>query len=79
MPVPTRRRWWRITLFVAVMLLIEFLDEYAYSALEAARPLIRDSFQLTYTQVSLITTIPLLVAIVVEPAVGLLFDQQQRK
>ena len=74
-----KRPWWRLTLFVFVMLLVEFLDEFAYSALEAARPLIRDSFTLTYVQISLITTVPLFVAIIVEPLVGLYFDDRQRR
>ena len=74
-----RRPWWRLTFFLFVMLLIEFLDEFVYSGLETARPLIRDSFQLTYTEISLITTVPLLVAILVEPAIGLLFNTGQRR
>ncbi len=73
------RVWWRLTYFAFVMLVIEFLDEFAYSALEAARPLIRDSFALTYVQVSLITTVPVLVAIVVEPAIGLFADAHRRR
>ena len=75
----TKRPWWRLSLFVFIMLLIEFLDEFAYSSLEAARPLIRDSFDLNYVQISLITTIPLAVSIIVEPAVGLLFNSAKRK
>jgi FSR family fosmidomycin resistance protein-like MFS transporter len=73
------RPWWRLTLFVFVMLVVEFLDEFAYSALEAARPLIRDSFGLTYVQLGLITTIPVLVAIVVEPIVGIFADSGKRR
>lgn len=74
-----RPPWWRLTFFLFVMLLIEFLDEFVYSGLETARPLIRDSFQLTYTEISLITTVPLLVAIIAEPAIGLLFNPRQRR
>ncbi|MEM9775839.1 MAG: MFS transporter, partial [Chloroflexota bacterium] len=74
-----KRPWWRVTLFVFVMLVIEFLDEFAYSTLEAARPLIRDAFELTYVEISLVTTIPLIVAIIVEPIVGLMFDQRKRR
>jgi FSR family fosmidomycin resistance protein-like MFS transporter len=69
----------RLTLFVFVMLVVEFLDEFSYSALEAARPLIRDSFALTYVQVSLITTIPILVAIFVEPVAGIFADTGKRR
>lgn len=74
-----KRPWWRLTLFVVAILLVEFLDEFAYSTLEAARPLIRDSFELTYVQISLITTVPLFIAIIVEPLVGLYFDDRQRR
>ena len=69
----------RLTIFVFVMLVVEFLDEFTYSALEAARPLIRDEFGLTYIQISLITTIPVLVAIIVEPLVGLYADSSKRR
>lgn len=69
----------RLTFFVFVMLVIEFLDEFAYSALEAARPLIRDSFALSYVEVGLITTVPVLVAIVIEPVIGLLADTGRRR
>ena len=62
-----------------MMLIIEFLDEFAYSALEAARPLIRDAFTLTYVEVGLITTIPIVVATLVEPVVGLYADSGRRR
>jgi len=75
----TSRPWWRLTFFVFLMLLIEFMDEFAYSALEAARPLIRDEFMLTYVEVGLITTIPILVAILIEPIVGLFADTNKRR
>ncbi len=69
----------RLTVFVLVMLVVEFLDEFAYSALEAARPLIRDAFMLTYVEVSLITVVPVLVAILVEPVAGLFADTGKRR
>lgn len=75
----SRRAWWRLTFFVLVMLVIEFLDEFAYSALEAARPLIRDSFALSYVQLGLITTLPVLVAILIELVVGLYADTGKRR
>lgn len=74
-----QRPWWRLTFFVFVMLLIEFLDEFAYGGLEAARPLIRDAFALSYVQVGLITTVPVVVATVVEPIFGLFADSSRRK
>ncbi len=79
MTVPKSRPWWRLTFFVFLMLIIEFMDEFAYSALEAARPLIRDDFALNYIQVGLITTIPILVAIVIEPIIGLFADTDKRR
>jgi FSR family fosmidomycin resistance protein-like MFS transporter len=69
----------RLTVFVWVMLVVAFLDEFAYSILEAARPLIRDSFTLTYVDISLVTTVPILVAILVEPVVGLYADGPYRR
>lgn len=72
------RPWWRLTFFVFVMLVVEFLDEFAYSALEAARPLIRDSFTLSYVQLGLISTFPILIAIVIEPLFGLFADSGKR-
>ena len=78
--MPTvRRAWWRLTYFVFVMLVIEFLDEFAYSALEASRPLIRNSFGLNYVQISLITTVPVLVALIIEPIVGLYANTGKRR
>lgn len=79
MPEINRRAWWRITYFVLVMLVVEFLDEFAYSALEAARPLIRDAFTLTYVQVGMITSVPVLVAIFIEPLVGLFANTSKRR
>ena len=76
---PQERAWWRLTRFVLIMLVIEFLDEFSYSALEAARPLIRDAFALSYVQVGLITTIPILVATVTEPIIGLFADSGKRR
>lgn len=73
------RPWWRLTTFVFIMLIVEFLDEFSYSALEAARPLIRDEFALTYVQVGLITTLPVLIATFVEPLFGLFADTGKRR
>lgn len=79
MTLKPSRPLWRLTFFVLLMLLIEFMDEFAYSALEAARPLIRDDFDLSYVQVGLITTIPITVAIFIEPIMGLLADTNKRR
>lgn len=74
-----KRPWWRVTLFVFVMLLIEFLDEFAFSASEAAWPLIRDTFDLNYIQIGLLITIPTLIAIVIEPIIGIFADTDKRR
>ncbi|MEL6407303.1 MAG: MFS transporter [Chloroflexota bacterium] len=76
---PIKRAWWRVSLFVLLMLLIEFMDEFTYSGIEVARPLFRDEFGLTYIQVGLITTVPILVATFIEPIVGLYADRQNRR
>ncbi|MEM9955274.1 MAG: MFS transporter [Chloroflexota bacterium] len=74
------RPWWRrLTLFVLAMLAVEFMDEFFFSAFETARPLIRDAFTLTYIELGLLTTIPVLVAIVVEPIIGLFADTKYRR
>ena len=70
---------WRLTIFVLVMLVIEFLDEFAFSASEAAWPLIRDTFDLTYVQIGLLTTIPTLISIGLEPVIGLFADTNKRR
>lgn len=73
------RPWWRLTLFVFMMLIVEFMDEFLYSGLEVARPLIRDTFALDYVQLGLITTIPILIAILIEPVIGILADTGKRR
>lgn len=79
MTVSKSRAWWRLTFFVFLMLVIEFMDEFAYSALEAARPLIRDEFALNYVQVGFITTLPILLATFIEPVIGLFADTDKRR
>lgn len=74
-----KRPWWRITFFVFVMLVIEFLDEFVFSATEAAYPLIRDTFDLNYIQISLLITIPTLISLIIEPVIGLFADTNKRK
>lgn len=76
---PKHRILRRLTFFVFMMLVIEYLDEFAYSILEVARPLIRDAFALTYVELGLITTIPILVAIIIEPIAGLFADTGKRR
>ncbi len=73
------RPWWRMTYFVLMMLVVEFMDEFFFSAFEAARPLIRDAFSLSYVELGLMTTIPVLAAIVIEPIIGLFADTDKRR
>jgi MFS transporter, FSR family, fosmidomycin resistance protein len=65
--------------FVVSLLAIEFLDELVYGTREAAWPLIRDSLQLSYTQVGLLLSLPSLSAQLIEPALGILADQGHRQ
>ena len=73
------RPWWRLTFFVFMMLVVEFMDEFFFSAFEALRPIIRDAFSLSYVELGLLTTIPVLVAIVIEPIMGLFADTDKRR
>jgi FSR family fosmidomycin resistance protein-like MFS transporter len=79
MTASTRRPWWRMSLFVFVMLVVEFMDEFAYGAREAAWPLIRDALNLSYTQIGLLLTVPILIANFIEPALGILADTGRRR
>ena len=79
MTLPKRRPWWRLTTFVFLMLVIEFLDEFAYGAGEAAWPLIRDAFDLNYIQIGLLLTVPMLTGVIIDPVVGVLADTGRRR
>jgi len=69
----------RVTLFVLVLLLIEFLDEFIYGAREAAWPLIRTDLGLTYAQIGLLLGLPGFVSSVIEPLFGILGDFWKRR
>jgi FSR family fosmidomycin resistance protein-like MFS transporter len=69
----------RLTVFVLVLLLIEFLDELVFGIREASMPLIRDAFQLDYVQLGLLTSIPALIASFIEPFIGLFGDGRHRR
>ena len=56
---------------MATLLAIELLDELVFGAREAAWPLIRDDLSLSYTQIGLLLSVPGLVSLVVEPALGI--------
>jgi FSR family fosmidomycin resistance protein-like MFS transporter len=69
----------RLTRFVLILLLIEFLDELVFGAREAAWPLIRDDLGLSYAQIGLFLTVPALVANVIEPFLAILGDVWRRR
>ena len=43
---------------VLALLIIEFIDEFFFGAMEAAWPLIRDDLSLTYVQIGLLLSLP---------------------
>jgi FSR family fosmidomycin resistance protein-like MFS transporter len=65
--------------FVLVLLLIEFLDELLFGVREAAWPLIRDDLGLSYTQVGVILSVPVVVGNLVEPSFGIMADVWRRR
>ena len=67
------------SLFVFTLLAVEFLDEVVFGLREAAWPLIRDDFRLSYTQVGVILSVPPVVGHVVEPLLGVLGDVWRRR
>lgn len=69
----------RLTRFVLVLLLIEFLDEFVFGAREAAWPLIRDDLGLSYAQIGLFLTVPSVFANVIEPFLAILGDVWRRR
>ncbi len=69
----------RLTRFMLVLLLIEFLDELVFGAREAAWPLIRDDLSLTYAQVGVLLSVPGVFSNAVEPFLAVLGDVWRRK
>src|ERR1051325_12008581 len=68
-----------LRLFLLTLLAVEFLDELVFGVREAAWPLIRDDLRLTYTQVGVILSAPVLFGNIVEPALGILGDVWRRR
>lgn len=66
-------------LFIVVLLLVEFLDEFIFSAREAAWPLIRSDLGLSYEQVGLLLSLPLFIGNLIEPVIGILGDVWKRR
>lgn len=63
---------------VAIFLCVEFVDELVDGTLSAAWPLVQTEFQLTYTDIGLLLSVPVFVAHIIEPIVGLLGDIWRR-
>lgn len=61
------------------MLAIELLDELVFGVREAAWPLVRADFQLSYAAIGILLTAPSLVGAAIEPAFGLLGDAGRRR
>lgn len=69
----------RLSRLVLTLLVIEFLDEWVFGLSEAAWPLIRDELSLSYTQIGLLTTVPSLLAYILESFIGVLGDVWKRR
>jgi FSR family fosmidomycin resistance protein-like MFS transporter len=61
------------------LLIVEFLDELVDGERQSAWALVRSDLGLTYTQVGLLLTLPMLFGNVVEPALNLLDDTRRRR
>lgn len=75
-----RRRLRGLSVLAVVFLVVEFVDEFAYGAREAAWPLVRTDLGLSYEQVGLLLTVPPLLAnLFFEPLLGILGDVWRRR
>ncbi|HVF42183.1 MAG TPA: MFS transporter [Pyrinomonadaceae bacterium] len=68
-----------LRLFIITLLAVEFLDELVFGVRETAWPLIRDDLRLTYTQVGIVLSAPVVFGNLVEPALGILADVWRRR
>lgn len=68
-----------LTFTVAVLYAIELLDELIYGLYGATLPLLKNDLALNYVQVGLLTTVPGLVSIFLEPFIGILGDTRFRR
>jgi FSR family fosmidomycin resistance protein-like MFS transporter len=69
----------RPALFVLMLLVVEFLDEFVFGAREAAWPLVRSDLQLSYEQIGLLLSLPSIIGYFIEPLLGILGDVWQRR
>lgn len=75
-----RRRLRFPALFIVMLLVIEFLDEFIFGAYETALPLVRDDLNLSYDQIGLLLMLPPLLAnLLFEPVIGVLGDVWRRR
>ena len=58
---------------------IELLDEFIYGMQGAILPKLRDDLVLTYTQIGLLSTIPGLIGLALDPVIGLIGDTRHRR
>ncbi|HEX8475177.1 MAG TPA: MFS transporter [Pyrinomonadaceae bacterium] len=65
--------------FTFSLLLIEFFDELVFGVREAAWPLIRDDLGLSYTEVGMLLSVPVIFGNLVEPWLGILADVWKRR
>jgi MFS transporter, FSR family, fosmidomycin resistance protein len=68
----------RLSRLMIVLLIIEFLDEWVFGLREAAWPLIREELQLDYGQIGLLMSVPVFLAHLIEPIIGVLGDTWKR-
>lgn len=73
--------WLRAALrsLVFGLLAIEFANELSAGTHEAAWPLLRNTFDLSYTQVGLLLSVPILASQFIEPVLGVLADLGHRR
>lgn len=64
---------------VVVLYAIELLDEAVYGLHGAAMPLIQSDLGLTFLQIGLLTTVPGLVGLAVDPLIGMFGDTRWRR
>jgi FSR family fosmidomycin resistance protein-like MFS transporter len=69
----------RMTFFMFVLLVIEFIDEFVFGMEHAAMPLIRDDLGMNYDQIGLLFTIPNIIATFIEMAFGIWGNGEGRK
>ncbi|HVF28796.1 MAG TPA: MFS transporter [Pyrinomonadaceae bacterium] len=69
----------RARFYVLTLLAVEFMDEFVFGLREASWPLIRTDFQLSYTDIGLLISLPRMIACVIEPVIGILGDVWKRR